>query len=74
MTYTSHGHQIADTPVEDERPPLAGCGGIGICLPCSTEAARVTPVGSDYDYLHTWFDHVVEMGQRPPYKPPVWTW
>lgn len=36
--YTSHGFQIAGTPVEGDRPPVARCGGPGLCVQCSREA------------------------------------
>lgn len=36
--YTSHGHQIPNTPVEGDRPALvARCGGPGLCNTCSGE-------------------------------------
>lgn len=37
MAYTSHGYQIPNTPVEADGPPVARCGGPGICEQCSTE-------------------------------------
>lgn len=46
--YTTHGHQIAGTPVEGEPPEsVARCGGPSLCYRCSIQAAqarnRLTP-------------------------------
>lgn len=38
--YTSHGHQILNTPVEGEQPPVARCGGPGLCALCSHESIQ----------------------------------
>lgn len=36
--WTSHGHQIPNTPVDPEGPAkVARCGGPGLCNQCSTE-------------------------------------
>lgn len=40
--YTSHGHQINGTPVEGDRPPVARCGGPGMCSQCALDAHRAT--------------------------------
>lgn len=38
--YTAHGHKITGMPDTGPVPDrVARCGGPGICLPCSTEAA-----------------------------------
>lgn len=39
--YKRHGHQIQGTPVEGERPPVARCGGPGLCGDCSAETISV---------------------------------
>lgn len=41
--YTSHGHQISGTSVEEPRPPIARCGGPRICKNCATEAVLYGP-------------------------------
>lgn len=38
--YTLHGHQIAGTLVEGDRPPVARCGGPGFCVDCSLQSAQ----------------------------------
>lgn len=41
--FTSHGHQIIGTVAEAARPKaVARCGGPGLCVQCSREAARAT--------------------------------
>lgn len=37
--YTSHGHHIPGTVLDDNPPPIARCGGPGLCDACSKEAA-----------------------------------
>lgn len=41
MAYTRHGYQIEGTPVVDPPPSEAAkCGGPGVCVPCSRDAAQ----------------------------------
>lgn len=39
MAFTSHGHQIPNTLVEADGPPLARCGGLRLCKVCQQDAA-----------------------------------
>ncbi|WP_299488813.1 DUF6275 family protein [uncultured Gordonia sp.] len=50
MAYTSHGHQVAGTPVETPRPDrVARCGGPGLCKVCSPEAEKAR---FEFDLAH----------------------
>lgn len=41
MTYTTHGHHIAGTDMEESSPDyVARCGGPALCVQCSKEASR----------------------------------
>lgn len=43
MAYTTHGHQIEGTKIEDVKPEVvARCGGPGLCSKCSREAVAET--------------------------------
>lgn len=39
--FTRHGHHINGTTVEGDRPPVARCGGPGMCPGCSIDAGAV---------------------------------
>jgi hypothetical protein len=46
--YTTHGHQIPGTTVEEERPlRVARCGGPGLCKKCSEETTLPRPQWPD---------------------------
>lgn len=64
MAFTSHGHHIPFTFMDDKRPErVARCGGVRICKVCTTEAAPFVPAlkeaakpqyqrrGGDMDFL-----------------------
>lgn len=39
MTYTSHGHHIQGSPVDfGDAPPMARCGGPGLCGVCTSQS------------------------------------
>jgi hypothetical protein len=42
MTFTRHGHQVANTPVDPQgsRRPVARCGGPSICPQCAVDSER----------------------------------
>lgn len=40
MAFTTHGHQIAGTPVEKPQPDVVSCGGPRLCGVCSKDVAR----------------------------------
>lgn len=39
MAYTRHGHHIAGTILEENKPPVARCGGPSICSVCALDAS-----------------------------------
>lgn len=44
MTYTSHGHHIPFTFLDDSRPErVHRCGGVRMCPVCTVEAAQYVP-------------------------------
>lgn len=43
MTYTNHGHHITGTVVTTMITAVAGCGGPGVCGPCSREVESYKP-------------------------------
>jgi hypothetical protein len=46
MAFTSHGHQIPGTPVEErESDNIARCGGPALCSKCAREAASAVSNG-----------------------------
>jgi len=54
MAYTSHGHQIQGTPVEEPKPTeVARCGGPRMCQKCSMEANL--PVTTEERLTHNEF-------------------
>lgn len=42
MTFTRHGHQVANTPVDpqDSRRPVARCGGPSFCPQCAVDSEQ----------------------------------
>lgn len=47
MTYTSHGHHIPFTFLDEERPKtVEECGGVRMCFTCTMETARYLPAFS----------------------------
>lgn len=43
--YTRHGHQINGTTIEGDRPPVARCGGPGMCGDCAIDASAAIARG-----------------------------
>lgn len=39
MAWTKHGHHIPGSEMSEDRPPIARCGGPGLCNACSKEAS-----------------------------------
>jgi hypothetical protein len=50
MAYTSHGHHIPGTTIDDEIEKLvkARCGGPGLCVICSREVAKRETTSREY--------------------------
>ena len=42
MAYTSHGHHISGTDLNNRPRQVARCGGIALCRECNTDAYLIT--------------------------------
>lgn len=53
--YTSHGHHISGTILDESkpRPPIARCGGPGLCKSCSQEAMMAINQKEKTDMIET---------------------
>lgn len=72
MTYTTHGHHIPFTFLDDKQPEkVSRCGGVRLCLTCTVEAMAYLPAfnpekqpGARMDFLTqartVVFDYVVD--------------
>ena len=54
MTYTSHGHHIPGTVLDEKPKSVARCGGIGLCGVCSTQAGQIMSTMKTVPY--TWWN------------------
>lgn len=55
MAFTSHGHHIAGTVLDERLRPafVARCGGPRLCAKCSYESARVEKTEAPNEISHT---------------------
>lgn len=55
MAYTSHGHHIPFTFLEDDKPEkVEECGGVRVCITCTLEGMPYVPAFADMAE-NTWF-------------------